>query len=270
MFICLNVSGLMVISLNMSCHSINLFLSLSLSLIIINHNFYNYNIYLKIILATIRLCADGGSNRLYDAFENSPEKRNLHLPDEIIGDLDSIRSNVRVFYEAKGVKVTQVKDQESNDFLKCIALMEEKEIALGIKDLDVVAVSAIGGRFDQTIASINTLFLMNHKSDRKFILMSDENITILLDKGVHYLQCSEYEGPTCGIMPIGAPATLTTEGLKWNLDNTLCCFGGMVSTSNVITAEYVTIKTDSPVVWTSEIRPERIEKQLYANTKSYN
>ncbi|KAL0092304.1 thiamine pyrophosphokinase [Phycomyces blakesleeanus] len=212
--------------------------------------------------ATIRLCADGGSNRLYDAFENSPEKRNLYLPDEIIGDLDSIRSN--------GVKVTQVKDQESNDFLKCIALMEEKEIALGIKDLDVVAVSAIGGRFDQTIASINTLFLMNHKSDRKFILMSDENITILLDKGVHYLQCSEYEGPTCGIMPIGAPATLTTEGLKWNLDNTLCCFGGMVSTSNVITAEYVTIKTDSPVVWTSEIRPERIEKQLYANTKSYN
>ncbi|KAL0093625.1 thiamine pyrophosphokinase [Phycomyces blakesleeanus] len=207
--------------------------------------------------ATIRLCADGGTNRLYDAFENSPEKRDKHLPDEIRGDLDSIRPEVRAFYEAKAI--TRIEDQNSTDFTKCVCLMKEKETKLGIKDLDVVAMSAIGGRFDQTIASINTLYFMKHEKNRHYVLVSDENLTILLDKGIHHLQCSEYDGPTCGVMPIGSPATITTKGLEWNLDNTPCFFGGMVSTSNAIAAECVVIETDSPVVWTSELRPENVK-----------
>lgn len=37
-------------------------------------------------------------------------------------------------------------------------------------------------------------------------------------QGINYIHCLEaIEGPTCGIMPIGAPATITTKGLKWNL-----------------------------------------------------
>ncbi|KAI9012075.1 thiamine pyrophosphokinase, partial [Phycomyces nitens] len=191
--------------------------------------------------ATIRLCADGGANRVYDAFESLPKKRDQYLPDEIRGDLDSIRPEVRAFYESKGVVVTRIDDQYSTDFTKCVALMKEREVALGMKDLDVVAMSAIGGRFDQTIASINTLYFMKDEKNRDYVLVSDENLTILLDKGIHRIQCTKYDGPTCGVMPIGAPATITTQGLEWNLDKTLCFFGGMVSTSNAIVSELVTI-----------------------------
>lgn len=78
-------------------------------------------------------------------------------------------------------------------------------------------------------------------------------------------------GPTCGVMPIGSPATLTTKGLKWDmgkesrqrqiamslivplLDNLKCEFGGMVSTSNAVDSDLVEIVTDAPVVWTIEI-----------------
>lgn len=41
---------------------------------------------------------------------------------------------------------------------------------------------ALGGRFDQTIASINMLYFMKDEVERKVILLSDENITVLLDK----------------------------------------------------------------------------------------
>lgn len=45
-----------------------------------------------------------------------------------------------------------------------------------------MAAPALGGRFDQTIASINMLYMMKDQTERKFILVSDENLTMLLDK----------------------------------------------------------------------------------------
>lgn len=47
---------------------------------------------------------------------------------------------------------------------------------------DIVATPALGGRFDQTIASINMLYMLKDDIERRFILVSDENLTMLLDK----------------------------------------------------------------------------------------
>ncbi|GAN02305.1 thiamin pyrophosphokinase 1-like isoform X1 [Mucor ambiguus] len=171
--------------------------------------------------ASYKFVADGGSNRLYDAFKHDQEALARYIPDEIRGDLDSIRPDVRAYYESK---------------------------------FDIVATPALGGRFDQTIASINMLYMLKDEIERRFILVSDENLTMLLDKGTHQIHCQlDLEGPTCGVMPIGSPATLTTKGLKWDMDNLRCGFGGMVSTSNAVDSDLVEIVTDAPVVWTIEI-----------------
>ena len=50
-----------------------------------------------------------------------------YLPDLIKGDLDSLRPDVRAFYEAHGVPVVQQDDQDSTDLMKCIQALEEKE-----------------------------------------------------------------------------------------------------------------------------------------------
>jgi hypothetical protein len=45
----------------------------------------------------LKICADGGANRLYDLLETSEDKI-AHLPDLVKGDLDSIRPDVSNFY----------------------------------------------------------------------------------------------------------------------------------------------------------------------------
>ncbi|CAJ0922897.1 2660_t:CDS:2 [Entrophospora sp. SA101] len=114
------------------------------------------------------------------------------------GDLDSLRDDVRDFFDKNGVLIEEDKDQNSTDF---------KKLALG----------ATGGRFDQAMSHIN--YLHQLKNQHQIYLLSNENIIFLLDKGKHQLFCDKnIEGPTCGLLPIGVEAAvITTTGLKWNL-----------------------------------------------------
>ncbi|CAO3697151.1 unnamed protein product [Rhizopus stolonifer] len=138
--------------------------------------------------------------------------------------------------------------------MKCIKLLKEKEKENN-ELYDIVATSALGGRFDQTMSSIHVLYLLKDQVKRKAVLVSDESLTVLLDKGTHHIHCQlDLEGPTCGVMPIGAPAVISSRGLKWDMDNLSCYFGGIISTSNVLENETIEITTDSPVVWTVEIK----------------
>ena len=62
------------------------------------------NLYSK---TSMVVCADGGSNRLYDVFNNAGD-RIKYKPHAIVGDLDSLRPDVRNFYEDVGTKVIKV------------------------------------------------------------------------------------------------------------------------------------------------------------------
>ena len=46
--------------------------------------------------STLRVCADGGANRLFDAVHTKE-----CIPDYVVGDLDSVRPDVREYYTAK-------------------------------------------------------------------------------------------------------------------------------------------------------------------------
>ncbi|KAK9710844.1 thiamine pyrophosphokinase, variant 2 [Basidiobolus ranarum] len=76
--------------------------------------------------ASIRLCADGGTNRLHDTFAGT-EDLHHYIPDYITGDFDSLRPEVKEFYEKKGVIIQKNEDQDSTDFTKCVNIIREKE-----------------------------------------------------------------------------------------------------------------------------------------------
>lgn len=72
-----------------------------------------------------RICADGGANRVFDALPKSAAP-----PDAILGDLDSIRQDVRQAYVRNGVPVTDLSDdQDSTDLDKCIQHVRREMLA---------------------------------------------------------------------------------------------------------------------------------------------
>ncbi|KAJ3413488.1 hypothetical protein HDV05_007933 [Chytridiales sp. JEL 0842] len=188
---------------------------------------------------SVRLCADGGANRLYDGLKNREERLEF-LPDEIRGDLDSLRTDVRQFYESCSVPVTKLDDLYSTDLGKCVRYLQELEAKeegeKGEGVYEIVVYGAIGGRFDQTMATIHALHELTSLG-RKVYAMSNESMAVLLRENVkHEIHINKrVEGPTCGLLPIGVTeARCRTSGLKWNLDESMpaLSFGKFLSTSN--------------------------------------
>lgn len=78
-----------------------------------------------------------------------------------------------------------------------------------------VCVGAFGGRIDHVLSSLCTLH--RHEGE-KIILCGDGNLVRLLRCGHTELEPDlDVEGPACGLVALAAPATASSQGLKWNL-----------------------------------------------------
>ncbi|WVQ84572.1 thiamine pyrophosphokinase [Cryptococcus sp. DSM 104549] len=188
----------------------------------------------------VRLCADGGANRLYQV-----DTEQAYLPDMIKGDLDSLRSDVREHYESRGVPIKHDPDEYSTDLMKCI-----EEVP---KDYALVLLGGLSGRVDQTVHTMSLL----HKLERDIFVLDGESMAWVLREGEHTIHIDHNTmGQTCGILPVGIDsANVRTKGLKWDTD-WVTSLGGNLSTSNHLLPENkeVWIETSRPILWTVEIR----------------
>lgn len=96
--------------------------------------------------------ADGGANKLYDT-----KFRDVDFVRSVVGDFDSIKPEVRKFYEQKGAKFIKIEDQNYNDFQKaviqCINSNWNKLFIFG----------AFGGRMDHSLANLSNTNKMCNK-----------------------------------------------------------------------------------------------------------
>ncbi|XP_062198501.1 thiamine pyrophosphokinase 2 isoform X2 [Phragmites australis] len=211
--------------------------------------------------AKSRICADGGANRIFDEMfqmindQDQESTRNRYVPDIIEGDMDSIRPEVKLYYSSQGSKICDKShNQETTDLHKCISRIHRHTPDHEKPNLCVLVTGALGGRFDHEAANINVLYAF---SDMRIVLLSDDCLIRLLPKThCHELYIkSSVEGPHCGLFPVGAPsASTTTTGLKWNLSEAKMRFGSMISTSNIVQAEKVTVQSDADLLWTISLR----------------
>ncbi|KAG9040366.1 hypothetical protein FS837_000735 [Tulasnella sp. UAMH 9824] len=210
--------------------------------------------------------ADGASNRVYDSL--SAGDRESYLPDLIKGDLDSIRPEVRQWYEGRQVDVVRDPDQYSTDFMKCVASVDALEAASGSPDqLGIIVLGGLSGRLDQTVHTLSYLHKLRTRRDRIFVV-TDDDVSWVLDSGEHDITVDRsLLGPTCGLLPVGVGSTiLSTRGLEWNLTEKESSFDGMVSTSNWIVEDRIWIKTSQPIWWCVERK--KTEKDM-APSRAY-
>ncbi|KAK5112204.1 hypothetical protein LTR62_004365 [Meristemomyces frigidus] len=209
--------------------------------------------------ASFRVCADGGANRLHDLSVAQNPKLPLSealrkmVPDLIHGDLDSLQDTVRERWQQIGVKVSHDPDQYSTDFGK--AIKKVVECLPAVKD--ILVLGSLGGRVDQGIGLLHELYreqARRHTAIR-FTLFTESSITVVLGQGQTTIETPLKTGlirENIGILPLYGPAVISTQGLEWDVEDWPTEMGGQVSTSNHITADQITIKTDREVLFTVE------------------
>ncbi|GAX84214.1 hypothetical protein CEUSTIGMA_g11637.t1 [Chlamydomonas eustigma] len=238
-----------------------------------------------------KICADGGTNRLFDALptmlgisgEEVNVTRSAYLPDIVIGDLDSIREDVRTFYSSKDVPILDLShDQDTTDLGKCLMHIDSllassqqscrgsaghvassisdwstpesgaKEVMTSpFRDHQIIVVGAMGGRLDHILSNLNALYQFSHL---KITLWGEGNLVRLLPKGRSLITpLKGLEGPSCGLVPLSGPAVATSSGLKWNLQDTKMEVSGLISTCNVIESEEVIVTTDRELLWITAV-----------------
>ncbi|KAF2221075.1 thiamine pyrophosphokinase [Elsinoe ampelina] len=200
-----------------------------------------------------RVCADGGANRVYSIL-SSQQKSLLetYLPTEIHGDLDSLRDDVRAYYERHNVPVTKDGDQYHTDFEKSIG----RVIASVPSLTNIIVLGSLSGRVDQGIGLLSELYRQQRQHPNITIwLFSESSISFILPKGKTTIAVPVREGritENAGILPVFGPATITIEGFEWDVVDWPTELGGQVSTSNHIKADEVSVETDREVLFTIE------------------
>ncbi|KAI8493547.1 cAMP-dependent protein kinase subunit [Branchiostoma belcheri] len=209
--------------------------------------------------AVLKAVTDGGVNRLYDATRNNPES---WIPDLITGDFDSASSENLQYYKDKGSEVICTPDQDHTDFTKCLQLVVQRIQERNIQVDYIVSVGAFGGRMDQVMANINTLYEARSLTSIPVFLLDEVSMAFLLSPGKTVLHVQTGgEGEWCGLVPVGGTCPhVTTTGLKWNLNDQSLKFGELISTSNTFdqsAAGLVTVETNDPLLWTMGVNVQK-------------
>jgi thiamine pyrophosphokinase len=172
----------------------------------------------------------------------------------IHGDLDSLRDDVRDYYRGKGVPVSRDGDEDSTDFGKCMQKMSSRVSSSTVRD--VLVLGTLGGRVDQGLGLLHEMMReeARHPSLRLW-LFSESSLSLILrarETVLRGLQKSRVFTENVGLVPIYGPATISTQGLEWDVKQWATHMGGRVSTSNHVKADSVRIETDAPILFTIE------------------
>lgn len=121
--------------------------------------------------------------------------------------------------------------------------------------MKVIVYGDLGGRFDHSFGIINSLMSARDLFN-DLVLVGPKGTLRVLPGGSYSIQrCCDFEHKddrTCGIIPLGGWLCehVTTTGFKWNLNDSVMQFGGLVSSSNCMLGDSATINSPYPFVWT--------------------
>jgi thiamine pyrophosphokinase len=183
----------------------------------------------------------------------------MKLPSVIHGDLDSLRDDVRAYYESHGVEISRDGDQYSTDFGKTMQKISARDNATSQKD--VLILGTLAGRVDQGLGLLHEMTREENKHPNlRLWLFSESSLSIILRNRctvIRGLLSSALFTENLGLVPVYGAATISTTGLEWDVKEWYTQMGGQVSTSNHVKADEVRVETNEPILFTIERAPLR-------------
>lgn len=211
----------------------------------------------------LHVCADGGANALYSHFETDAE-RLAFVPDYIVGDLDSLRLDVRDFYTRAGCVCIKQTLEYAHDLNKAVDLvvlfhyrgahkgdrfddMDEESLVVtstaeyeqqgATANFTIVLAGGLGGRFDHAILAIAFMYT-NHRRRPgcPLVLVNGDDVVFLVPEGKTFVELDRtVVGSTCGFLPLAGPCVLSTWGALYDVREWDTSVGlGVVSSSNLV------------------------------------
>ena len=157
-------------------------------------------------------CADGGANFCYEL---------TLIPKEIYGDLDSIKNNVKEFYQEKNVKFIKFKVEK--DYTDSELLLNEIQNKYDI----IYCIAGLGGNIDHELTNINLLdkysnLIFISEKEKIFKIDSDSKFNDMINTKISFVIFSD------------EVKALTLKGFKYNIENMDIKKGEARCISNII------------------------------------
>ncbi|KAI1128995.1 thiamine pyrophosphokinase [Nemania abortiva] len=227
--------------------------------------------------AKTTIAADGGANEIYELSKEAPPEDGDSSPElcepfkglgAIIGDLDSLTDAARSYFSRS--RIIRDPDQYSTDFAKAVGLARRES-----PGRDIVCMGGLGGRVDQGLSQVHHLYLFQKSptyADGRMYLVSGDSLSFVLKGGKrHRIRVREPSleigasfrrvsgdpfAKYVGIIPVGEPAVVSTQGLEWDVQDWSTAFGKRMSTSNHVLpdTQVVEVQTDKDVLFTIALK----------------
>ena len=157
--------------------------------------------------------------------------------------------------------MSQDPDQYSTDFGK--AMMKISTHHATASPREVLVFGTLAGRVDQGLGLLHEMTREEEKdSNLRLWLYSETNLSFILrDRRniIKHTVSSKHFTENVGILPIYGPATISTAGLEWDVQDWETQMGHQVSTSNHVKADEIRIDSSAPVLFTIERASMRVD-----------
>lgn len=174
------------------------------------------------------IAADGGANFAY--------KLEI-IPNYIVGDFDSIKPKVKEYFADKS-KLVEYNRQDDTDVEKAL------EIAITNNYKTVYLLGGTGDRLDHTICNLGIII----KFFKKIRIIIIHGKTILFPYSSD-IKLKTIPNEKISLYAFDDETTITSEGLKYPLQNSKLRFGVKESTSNVALGGEVNLKINGGMVF---------------------
>ncbi len=155
-------------------------------------------------------------------------------PDFLLGDMDSVRSEVLERYESDLplMRLNCQKDNTDGEAALDAAIERGAE--------EIIFLGALGGRLDHALANLMLLVRANKKS--AFARIVDEHVIIERVNGQAVLEGAN--GDTVSLLPLGSARGVTIDGFFYPLVNGELTNDNTLGISNVVCAEHAVVTVE--------------------------